>query len=62
MIPIITVVIIKVITTCTNNDNNENKNNNNSNDNNYVTAFIMIHQYTHEFGRYNVIFNTTTNC
>ena len=55
-------MIIKVITTCTNNDNNENKNNNNSNDNNYVTALIMIHQYTHEFGRYNVIFNTTTNC
>ena len=62
MITIITVVIIKVITTCTYNDNNENKNNNNSNDNNYVTALIMIHQYTHEFGRYNVIFNTTINC
>ena len=27
-----------------------------------LTALIRIHQYTHEFGRYNVIFNTTTNC
>ena len=25
-----------------------------------VTALIMIHQYIQEFGRYNVIFNTTT--
>ena len=27
-----------------------------------VAALIMIHQYMHKFGRYNVLFNTTTNC
>ena len=29
---------------------------------NIVKALIMIHQHTHRFGRYNVIFNTTTSC